>query len=84
MCTDRDRPARPAAYSTAGSLGDREFLAWLARWASGAELVTSVCTGSAVLAAAGLIDGYRATSNKRPFARVCEQRPGVEWVPEAR
>ncbi len=46
--------------------------------------MTSVCTGSAALAAAGLLDGYRATSNKRAFGWVTQHGPGVEWVPEAR
>lgn len=63
---------------------EQVFLKWLARWASDAEFITSVCTGSGLLAAAGLLDGYRATSNKRAFAWACEQGPDVEWVPEAR
>jgi hypothetical protein len=37
-----------------------------------------------VLAAAGLLDGYRATSNKRAFDWAVEQGPRVEWVREAR
>ena len=40
---------------------DREVLSFLRRQASGARYVTSVCTGSLVLAAAGLLTGYRAT-----------------------
>jgi transcriptional regulator GlxA family with amidase domain len=71
------RGARPLAK-------DPVFLAWLGRWAGDARLVTSVCTGSALLAAAGLLDGYRATSNKRAFAWACEQGPRTEWVAQAR
>jgi transcriptional regulator GlxA family with amidase domain len=63
---------------------DRSFLDWLAGYCATAQYVTSVCTGSALLAAAGLLDGYRATSNKRSFDWVREQGPRVEWVPEAR
>lgn len=74
----------PGGIGTRGLVGDRPFLDLLARWASSAELVTSVCTGSGLLAAAGLLDGYRATSNKRAFAWAVEQGPGVHWVPEAR
>jgi len=37
-----------------------------------------------VLAAAGLLDGYRATSNKRAFVWAASQGPKVEWVPKAR
>ncbi len=40
---------------------DNEVLSFLRRQASGARYVTSVCTGSLVLAAAGLLTGYRAT-----------------------
>ena len=40
---------------------DGETLDFLRRQAAGATWVTSVCTGSLVLAAAGLMTGYRAT-----------------------
>ncbi len=40
---------------------DREVLGFLRRQAEHAAYVTSVCTGSLVLAAAGLLTGYRAT-----------------------
>ena len=65
-------------------MNDHEFLSWLASFGVSAEYLLSVCTGSALLAAAGLLDGYRATSNKRSFEWVTQQGPRVEWVPEAR
>jgi transcriptional regulator GlxA family with amidase domain len=74
----------PGGIGTRQLVHDRMFLTWLARWAGAAEFITSVCTGSAVLAAAGLLDGYRATSNKRAFAWACEQGPDVDWAPAAR
>jgi len=74
----------PGGIGTRRLVRDQEFLRSLRGWSASAELVTSVCTGSAVLAAAGLLDGYRATSNKRAFAWAREQGPGVEWAPEAR
>jgi transcriptional regulator GlxA family with amidase domain len=74
----------PGGRGTRPLTEDAGFLSWLARWAAGADLVTSVCTGSALLAAAGLLDGYRATSNKRAFAWAREQGPRVEWVAQAR
>jgi cyclohexyl-isocyanide hydratase len=40
---------------------DEEVIAFLQAQAAGASLVTSVCTGSLLLAAAGLLTGYRAT-----------------------
>jgi transcriptional regulator GlxA family with amidase domain len=81
---------RPDIVLVPGGLGTRRlvedagFLAWLREWAGGATLVTSVCTGSAVLAAARLLDGYRATSNKRAFAWASAHGAVVEWVPAAR
>jgi putative intracellular protease/amidase len=74
----------PGGIGTRALVNDHEFLAWLSRFASSAELVTSVCTGSAVLAAAGLLDGYRATSNKMAFRWASEQGKNVTWVPQAR
>ncbi len=41
---------------------DPEVLAFLAKYGSTARYVTSVCTGSLILGAAGLLKGYRATS----------------------
>jgi len=81
---------RPGLVLVPGGRGNRllvknaAFLAWLGAYAAAADHVVSVCTGSALLAAAGLLDGYRATSNKRSFAWVREQGPAVEWIPEAR
>jgi transcriptional regulator GlxA family with amidase domain len=74
----------PGGIGTRRVVEDRSFLEWLAAWAVPARLVTSVCTGSAVLARAGLLDGQRATSNKRAFDWVVSQGPLVEWVPKAR
>ncbi|MFJ1298576.1 DJ-1/PfpI family protein [Pseudomonadota bacterium AL_CKDN230030165-1A_HGKHYDSX7] len=42
---------------------DAATLDFLRRQAAGAQYITSVCTGSLVLAAAGLLRGYRATSH---------------------
>jgi transcriptional regulator GlxA family with amidase domain len=74
----------PGGIGTRTLVDDHCFLGWLAAWAARAELVTSVCTGSGVLAAAGLLDGYRATSNKRAFAWAQSQGPKVDWVAQAR
>ncbi len=46
-----------------GALEDAETMRFLSDRGARAEWVTSVCTGSVLLAAAGLLDGYRATSH---------------------
>lgn len=74
----------PGGMGTRRLIEDAEFLSWLASWSEGAELVTSVCTGSALLAAAGLLEGYRATSNKRAFTWVSGHGQDVTWVQRAR
>jgi cyclohexyl-isocyanide hydratase len=44
-------------------VNDDVMLAFLRRQAAGARYVTSVCTGSLVLGAAGLLRGYRAATH---------------------
>lgn len=42
---------------------DKRFVAWLAKRASAAQRVASVCTGAWALGAAGLLDGRRAVTH---------------------
>lgn len=74
----------PGGIGTRTLVNDESFLEWLKEWAAPAEFITSICTGSGILAAAGLLDGYRATSNKRSFSWASAQGDGVTWIPEAR
>jgi cyclohexyl-isocyanide hydratase len=53
----------PGGFGTVAAMQDEETLAWVRQVAADAQWVTSVCTGSLVLAAAGLLRGYRATSH---------------------
>lgn len=48
---------------TTAMMSDPQVLTFLRDHGSRAKLVTSVCTGSLVLAAAGLLRGYKATSH---------------------
>jgi transcriptional regulator GlxA family with amidase domain len=74
----------PGGMGTRALVRETGFLSALTAWAEPAELVTSVCTGSALLAAAGLLDGYRATSNKLAFAWASSHGQDVTWVAKAR
>ena len=44
----------------------------------------TVCTGSGLAARAGVLDGKRATTNKRAWAEITGLAVDVEWVPRAR
>lgn len=62
-CPQLDVICVPGGYGTDDLLCDDEVLDFLRRQAEGASYVTSVCTGSIVLAAAGLLKGYRAATH---------------------
>jgi cyclohexyl-isocyanide hydratase len=53
----------PGGFGTAAAMKDREVLGFLADRAAHAKYVTSVCSGSLILGAAGLLHGYKATSH---------------------
>lgn len=50
----------PGGFGTTEAMTDNAFIAQIRRLAGGARYVTSVCTGSLVLGAAGLLEGKRA------------------------
>ena len=74
----------PGGKGTRKEVDNQALLEWLRKQSSGAEYVTSVCTGSAILARAGVLDGVRATTNKRAFAWATSQGDKVDWQKEAR
>jgi transcriptional regulator GlxA family with amidase domain len=53
----------PGGPSTAEHARDKKLLDWLRRAHATASWTTSVCSGSVILAAAGLLEGRRATSH---------------------
>ena len=59
-CPPLDMICVPGGYGCTAVMEDAEILDWLRARAATADLVTSVCTGSLILAAAGLLDGYNA------------------------
>ena len=74
----------PGGRGTRVEIANTVILDWLRQQTHSAKLVTSVCTGSALLAGAGLLDGRRATTNKNAFSWVAQQGPSVTWVKQAR
>jgi cyclohexyl-isocyanide hydratase len=62
-CKEADVLCIPGGVGCHDVMDDDALLCWARQVARGASHVTSVCTGSLILAAAGLLDGYRATSH---------------------
>ena len=74
----------PGGMATRTLVADRSYIATLADWATQSAWTLTVCTGSALLAATGLLDGLPATSNKTAFDWVRGVRPQVAWQGRAR
>jgi transcriptional regulator GlxA family with amidase domain len=83
-CPHLDLVMVPGGTGTLIELENKVLLDWVAARAASAEIVMSVCSGSALLARAGLLDGKRATTNKMWFNALVQYGPKVEWVKEAR
>lgn len=74
----------PGGAGVRSLLNDQKFLSVLEELCTSARVVLTVCTGSALLAGAGILKGRRATSNKSVFQWVSQQDPHVRWVQKAR
>ena len=62
-CPQHDLLCIPGGPGVAALMEDAEVLAFVQRQAPGLRYLTSVCTGSLVLGAAGLLRGKRATTH---------------------
>jgi cyclohexyl-isocyanide hydratase len=62
-CPQLDVICVPGGAGTDDMINDEETLDFLRKQAAGAKYITSVCTGSLVLGAAGLLKGYRAATH---------------------
>jgi transcriptional regulator GlxA family with amidase domain len=74
----------PGGFGTRTAIEDEAFLSRLAELSRRAPITTSVCTGSALLARAGIMNGRAATSNKIAWDWVVQQGPKVLWKRKAR
>jgi len=83
-CPEFDILLVPGGKGTRREVDNPVLLEWLRCQAQTAQYVTSVCTGSALLARAGLLDGRRATTNKAAFEWVESQGEQVDWQKQAR
>jgi cyclohexyl-isocyanide hydratase len=62
-CPQLDVICVPGGAGSDDMVNDEEMLYFLRKQAAGAKYITSVCTGSLVLGAAGLLRGYRAATH---------------------
>jgi transcriptional regulator GlxA family with amidase domain len=74
----------PGGFGTRTAVADEAFLTHLAEASQRTTITTTVCTGSALLARTGLLDGRPATSNKIAWDWVIQQGPRVKWMRKAR
>ena len=74
----------PGGFGTRTLVNNSDFVEYLKCLAEKSGKVLCVCTGSALLAKTGLLDGINATSNKMAWNWVIQQSAEVHWVRTAR
>ncbi len=83
-CSGFDMLLIPGGPGTRREIDNPAMMDFLLRAAVDAEVVASVCTGSVLLARSGLLDGRKATSNKRAWDWVISSSQSVSWQAKAR
>ncbi|GAB2189063.1 DJ-1/PfpI family protein [Sessilibacter sp. MAH1] len=74
----------PGGWGAVPLVEDQATLDWIRAQAQSAEIVMSVCNGASLLAAAGVLDGLQATTNKLLWREATAPGPKVDWVKKAR
>jgi len=83
-CPKLDLILVPGGFGVLQVVQDEDSLKWLRSRSGEAELTMSVCNGASVLAAAGLLDGREATTNKAYWQLATGHGTDVKWVKQAR
>ena len=69
----------PGGIGTRTIVDDQPLLDWLTAMDERVAIMASVCTGAALLAKAGFLDGKPAATNHAAFGLVVRQGPAVLW-----
>lgn len=74
----------PGGPGTRKEVHNASLIEGIRQASEASKYVLTICTGSALLASTGLLDGRRATSNKRAFNWVMTTGDKVQWIRRAR
>jgi len=74
----------PGGYGIRPLVEDPEYVEMVRDLCETSRFCLTVCTGSALLAKTGLLNGLRATSNKLSFNWVVSVNQSVNWLKNAR
>jgi transcriptional regulator GlxA family with amidase domain len=83
-CPPLDVLVVPGGWGTRREIDNERLVAWVAGQAARARLVTSVCTGSFLLARAGLLQAKAATTHWASLDRMRAAFPGVNVESDTR
>ncbi len=81
-CPQPDILVVPGGFGTRREIHNQALVGWIKETAGAAELVMSVCTGSLLLAKAGLLDGLSATTHWAAMDLLREVAPRTTVCPD--
>lgn len=81
-CPKLDILVMPGGGDVLPPMTDAKLMDFLRARAPEAKYITSVCTGALILAEAGLLDGYRATTHWAWLADMARHYPAIDVVDE--
>ena len=83
-CPTLDVLVVPGGWGTREQAGNARVLDWIRARSRGVEILAAVCTGSILLAGAGLLDGRPATTHRGSLDRMRASFPAVAVVEDRR
>lgn len=72
------------AFGTRKEMNNPVILTWIQQWHAKVELTLSVCTGSLLLAKAGILHGLKATTHWKAFDTMKAVAPDTDLIQDVR